>query len=195
MSTTRRALRVELTRLGEHPVEGPSVAFRNRLEHELLATTTDPPASVALVPLPRRSRRLLPLVSVAAATIAVVVLAGALLGAFGTGGRGSLQLGNAHDTTVRLPDGRTVPGRTGLGLPNGSVLRTGPNGSAAAGSVDLGPGLQGVVDNNRLVLAPAPNLPAVTLPTVPPVITLPRLPAPNLPAVPSPTLPPLGLGH
>jgi hypothetical protein len=185
MSPTRHALRAELTRLADQPVDGPSPAFQARLERQLIGSV-DAPSGATVVGLPRRHRRLVPVLSVAAATVATVVLAGALLGAFGHGGRGSLQLGNAHDTTVVLPGGHSVPGRTGLGLPNGAVVRTGPNGQAAAGPVQLGPSVEGVVDGGRLQPLPvvAPRLPAVTLPAV----TLPSVPTPTLPA-------PLGLGH
>jgi hypothetical protein len=193
-SPARHALRDDLTRLGSHPVPEPSVAFKARLERQLVGTVEPLPAAGAtLLALPGRHRRLVPTISAAAAVVAAVVLTGALLGAFGHGGTGNLQLANARDTTVVLPGGHRVTGRTGLGLPNGTVVRTGPNGRAAAGPVELGPGLQGVVTDNHLMLQPVtpslPNLPSGT-PTIPPV---PKVTPPTLPSV-APTLP-LGLGH
>lgn len=198
MSPTRHALRAELTRLAQQPVAGPSVAFQARLERQLIGTVDARP-DATLRALPRRRRRLVSVVSVAAATVATVVLV-ALLGAFGHGGRGSLQLGTARDTTVVLPGGHTVTGRTGLGLPDGAVVRTGPNGHAAAGPVELGPGLQGTVDAGRIQLQPLPVVPPNLSPVTPPpalnvpTITLPAIP--SIPSIPSPTLPgALGLGH
>lgn len=181
MSPTRQALRAELTRLAEQPVPGPSPEFQARLERQLTGSA-DAPSDATVLALPRRHRRLVPVLSVAAATVATIVLAGALLGAFGHGGRGSLQLGNAHDTTVVLPGGHAVPGRTGLGLPDGAVVRTGPNGQAAAGPVQLGPGVAGVVNGGRLQPLPAvpPRPPAVTLPPV----TVPSVPLPTVPGLP-----------
>lgn len=194
MSRARRAVRDELSRLGRRPIPGPSLAFTARLERDLIGAA-EPPAGVSakLLALPRRRRRLVPALSVAAATVAVVVLTGALLGAFGHGGSGSLRLAAAVNTTVVLPGGQTVPGRTGLGLPNGTVVRTGPNGRATAGPVELGPGLEGVVDAGHLRLQPVPPVsvsipPAVTTPTLPTV----RVPTVTLPAAPTPTLPHLG---
>jgi hypothetical protein len=42
-------------------------------------------------------------------------------------------------------------------LPDGSVVRTGPNGRAAAGRVELGPGLEAQVDAGRLRLRTVPG--------------------------------------
>ncbi len=202
MSPARRAVRDELIRLGHRPVVGPSFGFTARLERQLIGTVEPPAGSSArLLALPRRHRRLVPALSVAAATVAAVVLTGALLGAFGHSGPGSLQLAAAVNTTVVLPGGQAVPGRTGLGLPNGTVVWTGPNGRAAAGSVELGPGLEGIVDAGRLKLQPVlpgstPSLP-VTAPTPTlPTVQVPKVTPPTPPALPTPTLPiHLGLGH
>jgi len=144
LSPARRAVREGLIRLGEQPVTRPSFAFKARLEGELIGGV-EAPSGVTLLSLPRRHGRRLPAVTLAAASVAGVVLGGTLLGAFGHGGTGALQLAAAVDTTVVMPGGQTVPGRTGLGLPDGSVVWTGPNGRAAAGPVELGPGIEGVV--------------------------------------------------
>ena len=197
MSPARRALRDDLTRLGSEAIPEPSFAFKARLERQLVgAVEPSPGASATLLALPRHRRRLGPAISAAAAVVAAVVLTGALLGAFGHGGATPLQLAAAVDTTVVLPGGHSVPGRNGLRLPNGTVVRTGPNGRAAAGPVELGPGLEGVVDNNHLRLQPitpgAPSLPAVTTPALP-AVPLPKVTPPTVPPV-APTLP-LGLGH
>jgi hypothetical protein len=193
MSRARRAVRDDLTRLGERPVTGPSFGFKARLERRLVGGVEANPGAMLLA-LPRRQRRRLPALTLAAASVATVVLAGALLGAFGHGGTRALQLAAAVDTTVVMPGGQTVPGRTGLGLPNGSVVWTGPNGRAAAGPVELGPGIEGVVDEGQLRLQSLPagsvpsNLAPVTTPAIPPVV---RVPAAHVPKVTLPTVPPV----
>jgi hypothetical protein len=123
-------------------------------------------------------------VAAAAAAVVLVVGGAALLGAFSSGGR-SLQLGHAVNTTVVLPNGRRVPGRLGLNLPNGAIVLTGPHGKASAGSTDIGPGIQATVNNNRLHVTPT-SPPPVTLPlNLPSTPTLPSLPIPTtLPHVP-----------
>jgi hypothetical protein len=205
MSPARRAVRDDLTRLGEQPVTGPSSAFTTRLERQL-GGGVEALLGVTLLALPRRQRRRLPAVTVAAASVAGVVLAGALLGAFGHGGTGALQLAAAVDTTVVMPGGQTVPGRTGLGLPDGSVVWTGPNGRAAAGPVVLGPGIEGVVDAGQLRLQPLPagsvpsNPAPVTTLTIPPVVhgpkvTVPKVTLPTVPPVVPPTTRPLHRGE
>jgi hypothetical protein len=169
--------------LGEQPVDGPSPEFVARLEQRLVGAKA--PVS-NLVLLPTRRRTLTRVVSAAAVAVALVVGSAALLGAFSGGGR-SLQLGKAVNTTVVLPNGKRVPGHLGLNLPNGAVVSTGTNGRASAGSVDLGPGIQATVNNNRLQLTPTtpptqhasvpPQVPSVTLPSLPSVpSTLPHLP-------------------
>lgn len=194
MSPTRHALREDLTRIGAKPTPGPSPAFTARLERQLVGHL-DPSAGATVLARPRRRRHIMSILTAAAATVAIVVLGGALLGVFGQGGNGSLQLATAKDTTVFLPGGQAVPGHTGLSLPDGTVVRTGPNGRAAAGSVELGPGLQGVVDAGTLRPQPVPpaSVPGLTTPTTPPV----NIPPVTLPGPPFgngvlPTLPPLG---
>ena len=194
MSRARRAVRDDLTRLGKRTVTGPSFGFSARLERRLVGGV-EALRGVTLLALPRRQRRRLPAVTVAAASVAGVVLAGALLGAFGHGGTGALQLAAAVDTTVVMPGGQTVPGRTGLGLPDGSVVWTGPNGRAAAGPVELGPGIEGFVDRGQLRLQSLPagsgpsNLAPVTTPPTPSVV---HVPAGHVPKVTVPTVPSVG---
>jgi len=190
VSPARRAMRADLIRLGQQPVRGPSLAFTARLERQLVGDHDDHAGATVLALPARRRLRLVPVLTSAAATIAVVFLAGALFGVFDHGAATNLRLGPAVNTTVRLPGGRTVAGRTGLQLPNGAVVRTGPNGRAAAGTVQLGPGLEGIVDNHGL---------RIQLPTAPPPVNVPPVTIPALPGVPPiktpPVTLPLGLGH
>ncbi len=171
--------------LGEQPVDGPSPEFVAGLEQRLVGQRA--PVS-NLVLLPARRRTMARVVAAAAAAVVLVVGSAALLGAFSSS-RGSLQLGKAVNTTVVLPNGQRVPGRLGLNLPNGAVVSTGANGRATAGSVDIGPGIQATVDNNRLRLTPtAPPqaqqvAPPVNVPSAPTLPSLPSIPTtlPHLP--------------
>ena len=170
-------------RVAAQPAPGFVAALEDRLGH---ADRTREPA---LAPAPRH-RSVLRASVAAAATVAAVLLATALLGGFGTGTNAGLQLGNAVDATVVLPNGHVVTGRSGLSLPNGSVVRTGRHGRASVGSVHLGPGSQGVVNGGQLLPA-LPNVPPITPapPTVP--VTLPAAPPAPLTPPPPPHLPPL----
>ena len=118
-----------------------------------------------------------------AAAIAAVVLAGALSGWFAGGGSDTPTLVSAHDTTVILPDGRAIEGRAGLKLPDGALVRTGPDGSATAGGVEIGPGAQARVNDGQ-VQTTSPTLPTVTVPTVPAVPTVPPIAVPTTPSLP-----------
>ena len=188
-SPARSDLRASLAELGREPIPGPSLTFRARLERQLVGGADESPGATVL-PLHSRPRRLVPVLSVGAATIAAVVLAAALFGAFGHGSPERLQLAAAVHTTVVLPDGRTVPGRVGLQLPDGAIVRTAANGRAAAGSVQLGPGLQGVINGGGIkIQVPPVQVPPVQVPTV----TTPAVVPPQVP-LPPVTLP-LGLGH
>lgn len=89
----------------------------------------------------------------AVAAAAAAVLVGALAGVYGHGvDDQSLALAVAVDTIVQMPDGTMVAGEQGLALPDGTVVRTGPNGHCAAGDVELGPGLEALVDAGQLRL-------------------------------------------
>jgi hypothetical protein len=204
VSTGRGRARDRLTHLGERPVNGPNPRFAFSLERRLVQRA-GLVAGATLVALPTRHRSLMPALTLGAGALATVVLAGALLGTFGPGGSDVLSLAAAVDTTVVMPGGHTVAGRTGLELPNGSVVWTGPNGSASAGTVEIGPGIEAIVDACRMRLSPlgantAPTasapatVPAATATTVgsgsspatPPVVALPSVPVPR---GPPPTVP------
>jgi hypothetical protein len=185
----RATIERRLRELGDAPVPEPSPAFVARLERRLV---DEPATTTKVVAIANRRRATLPAALGIAATIAAALLATALLGGFDQGGgTRALRLGAAVNTTVRLPGGQVVAGKSGLELPNGAVVRTGPNGSAAAGTVDLGPGIQATVASGRLHLTPTPTAaptrpaatppPAVTLPSVTlPAITLPKVTVPAL---------------
>jgi hypothetical protein len=66
----------------------------------------------------------------------------------------ALALAVAVDTTVQLPNGSMITGARGLSLPDGAVVRTGPNGHCAAGDVELGPGIEALVASGHLRLRP-----------------------------------------
>ena len=192
---TRRDVRDDLRRVGR-AVPRPAPAFVAALEDRLLHA--DSGTEVVAAPAPRH-HVVLRASMAAAATVAAVLLATALLGGFGTGQHTGLALGNAVNATVVLPNGQVVTARSGLSLPDGSIVRTGPNGRVRVGSVSLGPGSQGVVNGGQLVpslptVTPiTPTLPQVpvTVPAAPPApVTLPTLPAlPHVPQVVPTTLP------
>jgi hypothetical protein len=117
----------------------------------------------------RRERRRTPavLTGAAAATV-VLVVAGALTGIYGgPAAEADLALEDAANTIVMLPDGSTIDGVRGVTLPDGAIVLTGAHGRAAAGDVELGPGLEAVVDAGHLrlrstfeqALAPSPVVP------------------------------------
>ena len=164
-----------LAEAGGLAVEHPDHAFFAELEHTLVSSTP-PGRLVALPNRPRKARR--PgVLSGAAAAAAAVVLIGALTGVYGAGvDDQALALAVAVDTTVQLPDGTTVTGARGLALPDGAVVRTGPNGHCAAGAVELGPGLEAFVDAGRLRLrmsAPGDGIEAETPASAPDLGTAP----------------------
>jgi hypothetical protein len=99
----------------------------------------------------RRAHRVVALSGVAAAA-GVLVLAGTLTGVVGgVSGEEDPALSAVIDTVVVLPGGSTVEGARGLVLPEGALIRTGPHGRAVAGGVELGPGLEAVVEAGELV--------------------------------------------
>jgi hypothetical protein len=110
--------------------------------------------STTLVFEPRRDRRTRrpALLTGAAAAVLTVIAVAALTGVVGgPAADAELELGAAVDTVVVLPDGRTVDGTPGLALPDGAIVRTGPDGRAVVGAVRLGPGDEGLVDGGHLV--------------------------------------------
>ncbi|HEY6316404.1 MAG TPA: hypothetical protein VI462_00785, partial [Acidimicrobiia bacterium] len=183
---TRAGARDGLQRLGRvraRPAPTFVAALEDRLQH------VDTPGAPVAADRPRH-RVLLRASTAAAASVAVVLIATALLGGFGSGKSSSgLQLGAAVNTTVQLPDGRTVSGRSGLSLPDGSIVRTGPDGRASIGSVNLGPGSQAEVSGGQLgpsaptaptVIPGAPNVPVTPPPAPAAPVTVPTV-LPNLP--------------
>ncbi len=190
LTVTRAAARDALTRLGRVTAR-PAPEFVAALEDSL--RDPDTARDAPLVP-SRRRRSVLSASSAAAASVAVVLLATALLGGFGSGST-SLRLGDAANTTVVLPNGRSVAGRAGLTLPNGTIVRTGPHGQAHAGSVQLGPGSQAVVHGGHLDVTPPPVPPITpTVPTTPVTVPTPPVTPPSLPPVTLPTVPGLPSG-
>lgn len=166
---SRRALRRELRALGARGVPDADAGFVAGLALRLAADAAAGRRIAFVGPARRPRARALPVLTGAAAVLAGVVLVGALDGWFGSPDADvALALAGAVDTTVVLPDGRSVEGHTGLVLPDGSVVRTGPNGRAAAGTVELGPGLEAQVDAGRLRLrtavAGAPSAVDVSVP-------------------------------
>ena len=193
MTATRRDLRDALEAVGRRPAPAPRPDFVAALEARLLQGADmhdlapeappqdDAPELAPVVELhSRRRNRVTVLVGSAAAAVAAIVLAGSLAGWFGGGSDASkVELTDAVETTVELPDGSVVEGQEGLELPDGAIVTTGPDGAAAAGGVEIGPGEQATVQNGQL-------LPPVTVPALPPVPSLPPVEAtvPTVPGVP-----------
>jgi hypothetical protein len=127
----------------------------------------------------RRARpRVIPALASAAAVVAALVLAGSLTGVFGTDpAQRQLQLTSqlkaaTGDTQVVLPSGKTVDPTPGQQLPEGTQVRTGENGSATVGNVQIGPNQVATVTGGNIqvgnVTVPVPSV-TVTTPTVPAV--------------------------
>jgi hypothetical protein len=160
---TRRDVRDLLLEAATRSVAEPRSSFLGGLEAHLGAQV--PPGR--LIALPRRARRTrVPAVMTGvAAAAAAAVLVGALAGVYGRAAEDrALALAVAVDTTVQLPDGSMITGARGLDLPDGAVVRTGPNGRCSAGDVDLGPGIEALVDSGRLRLRSAATGAAVADP-------------------------------
>ena len=162
---SRRELRVLLRVAGDRRTPALAPAFVAAGDARFGA-----PLPLAVVgPRSRREQRRAPavLTGAAAATVALA-LAGALTGIYGgPAAEADLALENAANTVVMLPDGSTIDGARGVTLPDGAIVLTGAHGSAAAGDVELGPGLEAVVDAGHLrlrstfeqALAPSPVVP------------------------------------
>jgi len=152
-SRAGRDVRALLRVAAERPVLVPRPGFVNALEAHLVSQV--PPGRLVALPRRERRRRAPVLVTGAAAAAAAVVLLGALTGVFGRGVEDrALALAVAVDTTVQLPDGSMIEGVRGVSLPEGAVVRTGPNGRCSAGDVDFGPGMEALVAAGRLRLRP-----------------------------------------
>ncbi len=184
--TTRRDVRDLLELAGSRGATGPTSGFRLDLERRLVSTP--PPGHlVALPSMPRRARR--PgVMSGAVAAAAAAVLIGALTGVYGHGvDDRTLDLAVAVDTVVQLPDGTVITGKQGLSLPDGAVVRTGPNGRCAAGDVEFGPGLEALVDAGHLRLRMvAPGDAGTTVDSVARDATSVTVPSPVPSGVPAP---------
>jgi hypothetical protein len=190
---SRKKLRAMLEAAGARRTSAPTPAFVSNLEQRLLATAPDALAAPSDERELRRARRARLVLVPAAAAIAVVVVTGALVASFDGSNEQSptrrLELSAAKDTVVELPDGSEVRGEPGLRLPEGAVVKTGPNGSATFGNVDLGPGQVATVKSGTVRI----STPTTTAPTVP--INLPILPPVTLAPLPVtiPTVPGLPL--
>jgi len=202
---------------GSRRVPPVDPAFLDRTEARILGADVD-----SLAPRrERRSRRPAVIASVAAA-IAAFIAVGALAGLFGGGDEGTeVAVWSAVDTIVVLPDGDRVEAIRGLELPDGTVIRTGPNGFARIDGVTLGPDSEAIVEEGRLrvvsraapttlastskqqapadgpappvVAAPVPDAGAPPAPQQAPPAPSAEAPAPTNPpsAEPSPPPPPL----
>lgn len=148
---SRREVRELLAQAALRPIEVARPGFISELDIRLRAQS--PPAR--LVALPGRARRrhgAVVVTGIAAAATAAVLL-GALTGVYGRSVEDrALALAVAIDTTVQMPDGSTIAGVRGTALPDGAVVRTGPNGHCSAGDVEFGPGIEALVDAGRLRL-------------------------------------------
>lgn len=201
---SRRELRALLLEAAVHPVADPRSGFVDGLGSQLVRQG----APGRLIALPRRARRtrVPALVTGVAAAAAAAVLIGALTGVYGRGVEDrALALAVAVDTTVQLPDGSLITGARGITLPDGAVVRTGPNGRCSAGDVDLGPGIEALVDSGRLRLRsadpeggtpiPLPGDAAAQTASAGPPVTVPLVvPEPTTPST-RPGVPALSPGH
>ena len=149
MKASRREIRSLLLEAGAQPAPQARAGFIGGFDARL--TGQAPPGN--LIAIPRRSRRtrVPALASGVAAAAAAALLLGAQTGVYGRGVEDrALALAVAVDTTVQLPDGSMIAGARGVALPNGAVVRTGPNGRCSAGNVDFGPGIEALVASGRL---------------------------------------------
>lgn len=143
---SRREVERLLEAAARDPVPPPDPGFVDALEDRLLTTRLDVDTRLHRVP-----RGRLVVAFATAALLASAGVGGALAGWFDAETAApSLALAAARGTVVELPGGRSVTGRPGLDLPDGSVVRTGPDGEAVAGGVRLGPEEEAVVARGRL---------------------------------------------
>ncbi|MCJ7436673.1 MAG: hypothetical protein MUP97_02785 [Acidimicrobiia bacterium] len=162
--TSRGEVRALLREAAERPVLEARPGFVSGLEAHLGSQV--PPGHLVALPRHVRRKRAPVLVTAATAAAAAAVLLGALTGVYGRGVEDrALALAVAVDTTVQLPDGSLIEGTRGVSLPDGAVVRTGPNGHCSAGDIDFGPGMEALVDAGRLRLRPYPAGAAISDPT------------------------------
>ena len=173
MKPSRPELSQLLEAAGTTPTPPPDPTFVDNLETRLLDGSLLPDGSLTAGrdtrPAGVRSRALR-FVAAAAVALVVVVGIGALAGWF-AGDAHDVRLRLASDTTVVLPNGHSVTGRAGLSLEDGTVVRVGPRGHAAIGSVEIGPGEEAVVADGRVHLRtdhtrPAPPTDSRTITTL-----------------------------
>lgn len=168
----RRDVERMLEELGASGVPGPSHTFRERVAERLRAVGGVATAGRAWSRPPWG--HVLVLAGATAAMVVAIVLASG-------GPRSStdqLVLASATDAVAVLPDGRTLPAKDGLILPEGSIVRTGPAGRVRAGDGVLGPNAEAVVRDGRLVRRPVRSAPPAR-----PVRGVPQVDASPLPTL------------
>lgn len=162
-----------LTALGSSQVAPPDSAFAEALEQRLVAMhgaldlqASDPrdPEASALRRMATRSR------AMAAIAAAAVVVAGFSYVALRPTTDTALTLTAATDTSIVLPDGSIVDAEVGADLPDGTLVVTGPNGSARVGGLTVPRNSQAVVDDGsaRLVGTTTTTAPSRTSSTAAP---------------------------
>lgn len=167
---------------GARDVPGPRPEFVHELETRLLDR--------AAAGRRRTPGRRPALVALAAAAVTVVVGIGGLLLGSRAGDRAPVApvLAAASDAVIVTPDGRTRPAVPGEPLVDGTVIRTGPSGTAVIDGITVGPSAEAVIVDGRVVVRDRPPDLARPPVTRPPV----TLPTPRVPVtrVPSTTAPP-----
>lgn len=132
--------------LGKSEVRPPSPALVDDLEQRLLDLhgTIDARRGPSV---PARFR------FTAAVAAPAVLVAGFAYVAATRSGEGTTQLSSATDTSVVLPDGSIVAATEGFDLPNGTLVITGPEGSASIDGVTIPQNSQAVIEDGtaRLV--------------------------------------------
>lgn len=138
----RRDVERLLRALGREQPPAPTESFVESLAARLRA-----------IPPSRRPRPRLVLrtgLALAGAAIVAAVVAGVLV----RPGDDSLLLSSASDATITFPDGSVATDLAATELPDGTVVRTGPNGRVEAGGEVLGPNSEARVRQGRLVVEP-----------------------------------------
>lgn len=159
-------LRRRLEEWGRDSSPEPSADFVRDLDARLRMT------GLRTGPRPPR-RAWLPRALLAAATVTVLALVLARVATQPDVAPGSVQLASARDAVVELPDGSTVRATAGLVVPEGGLVRTGPDGRVVADGTAIGPNKSAVVRDGRLVARPAPTTkPADQRPEATPAPTL-----------------------
>jgi len=167
---------------GERDVPSPRPEFVAALEARLLAEGAPVARPISLVARDRgRPRsRVVPAAVSAAAAVAAIVLAGSLAGVFGEDpAQRQLKLTFATDgTEIVLPGGETIEAEPGQELPDGTQVKTGDNGSATVGNVEIGPNQIATIEGGHIEVS-IPDLPLPVDTTLPQVTTGGDLPLPG----------------